>query len=89
MSYFIDLVVVGLSLGMVYSLVALGISLIYSGWSYGNDSMRIHEMSINSPVGIPIWQIKMMIPLALFMPLPPPEGARAARAAGTGRRGRS
>lgn len=31
MSYFIDLVVVGLSLGMVYALVALGISLIFSG----------------------------------------------------------
>ena len=31
MSYFVDLVVVGLSIGMVYALVALGISLIYSG----------------------------------------------------------
>jgi branched-chain amino acid transport system permease protein len=31
MSYFTDLVIVGLSLGMVYALVALGISLIYSG----------------------------------------------------------
>jgi TRAP-type mannitol/chloroaromatic compound transport system permease small subunit len=39
------------------------ISLVYSGWSYGQDSMRIHEMSINSPVGIPIWQIKMLIPV--------------------------
>jgi TRAP-type mannitol/chloroaromatic compound transport system permease small subunit len=39
------------------------ISLIYSGWSYGFDSMRIREMSINSPVGIPIWQIKMLIPV--------------------------
>ncbi|HKO67546.1 MAG TPA: TRAP transporter small permease subunit [Burkholderiaceae bacterium] len=39
------------------------ISLMYSGWSYGNDSMRIHEMSINSPIGIPIWQIKMLIPV--------------------------
>jgi TRAP-type mannitol/chloroaromatic compound transport system permease small subunit len=39
------------------------ISLIYSGWSYGNESMRIREMSINSPVGIPIWQIKMLIPV--------------------------
>jgi len=29
--YFIDLVIVGLSLGMVYGLVALGISFIYSG----------------------------------------------------------
>ena len=31
MSYFIDLVIVGLSLGMVYALVAIGISLIFSG----------------------------------------------------------
>ena len=31
MDYFIDLVIVGLSLGMVYGLVALGISFIYSG----------------------------------------------------------
>jgi branched-chain amino acid transport system permease protein len=29
--YFVDLVIVGLSVGMVYALVALGISLIYSG----------------------------------------------------------
>jgi TRAP-type mannitol/chloroaromatic compound transport system permease small subunit len=39
------------------------LSLVYSGWGYGNDAMRIHEMSINSPVGIPIWQIKMLIPV--------------------------
>jgi len=39
------------------------ISLVYSGWGYGNDAMRIHEMSINSPVGIPIWQVKMLIPV--------------------------
>ena len=31
MSYFIDLCVIGISIGMVYALVALGISLIYSG----------------------------------------------------------
>ena len=31
MQYFIDLVVVGLSLGLIYGLVALGVSLIYSG----------------------------------------------------------
>lgn len=29
--YFLDLVIIGLSIGMVYALVALGISLIYSG----------------------------------------------------------
>jgi branched-chain amino acid transport system permease protein len=31
MGYFIDLVVIGISIGMVYALVALGISLIFSG----------------------------------------------------------
>lgn len=31
LSYYLDLVIVGLSIGMVYALVALGISLIYSG----------------------------------------------------------
>ncbi len=31
MDYFIDLVIIGISIGMVYALVALGISLIYSG----------------------------------------------------------
>lgn len=31
MNYFIDLVIVGLSIGMIYALVAIGISLIYSG----------------------------------------------------------
>ncbi len=31
MDYFIDLVIIGLSIGMVYALVALGLSLIYSG----------------------------------------------------------
>ncbi len=31
MEYFIDLVIIGLSVGMVYALVALGISLIFSG----------------------------------------------------------
>ena len=39
------------------------ISMIIAGWQYAHDSMRIREMSINSPVGIPIWQIKMMIPV--------------------------
>ena len=39
------------------------ISLMYSGWQYGAESMKIFEKSINSPVGIPIWQIKMLIPV--------------------------
>ena len=40
-----------------------GISaLVYSGWLYGYDSARIFEVSVNSPAGIPIWPLKMMIP---------------------------
>ena len=31
MDYFIDLVIIGVSIGMIYALVALGISLIFSG----------------------------------------------------------
>ena len=39
------------------------ISMIIAGWHYSYDSFRMREMSINSPIGIPIWQIKMMIPV--------------------------
>ncbi|MCF8199988.1 MAG: TRAP transporter small permease subunit [Sulfuritalea sp.] len=40
------------------------IALMYAGWSYGIESMRINEVSVNSPVGVPIWQLKMIIPAA-------------------------
>lgn len=43
------------------------IALVVSGWAYGNESMRILEKSINSPVGIPIWQIKMLIPVGALL----------------------
>ena len=39
------------------------LSMIVAGWYYAYDSYRIGEMSINSPIGIPIWQIKMLIPV--------------------------
>jgi len=38
------------------------VALMYSGWLYGYDSARILESSVNSPAGIPIWPLKMMIP---------------------------
>jgi TRAP-type mannitol/chloroaromatic compound transport system permease small subunit len=38
------------------------LALVYSGWLYGYDSARILEVSVNSPAGIPIWPLKMMIP---------------------------
>lgn len=37
-------------------------ALVYSGWLYGYDSARIFEVSVNSPAGVPIWPLKMMIP---------------------------
>ena len=40
------------------------LALMYSGWSYGMESMRIGEVSVNSPVGVPIWQLKLIIPAA-------------------------
>ncbi|MGC2165522.1 MAG: TRAP transporter small permease subunit [Gallionella sp.] len=40
------------------------IALMYSGWGYAMDSMRIHEVSVNSPIGVPIWQLKLIIPSA-------------------------
>ena len=39
------------------------LALVVAGSSYGLESMRIGEMSINSPAGIPIWPLKMMIPV--------------------------
>jgi TRAP-type mannitol/chloroaromatic compound transport system permease small subunit len=39
---------------------------MYAGWDYGTESMRIREVSVNSPVGVPIWQLKMLIPFAGF-----------------------
>lgn len=40
------------------------IALIIAGWGYGTESMRIKEVSVNSPVGVPIWPLKMLIPAA-------------------------
>jgi TRAP-type mannitol/chloroaromatic compound transport system permease small subunit len=38
------------------------LALVIAGWSYGMESFRIREVSVNSPVGVPIWQLKMLIP---------------------------
>lgn len=60
MSYFIDLCVIGLSIGMVYALVALGISLIYSGldivhFAHGEIYMvgAFIGVSIHNALGLP------------------------------------
>ena len=38
------------------------LALVIAGWDYGYGSMRIREVSVNSPAGVPIWPLKMMIP---------------------------
>ena len=39
------------------------LALCIAGWSYGTESLRIQEVSVNSPAGVPIWPLKMMIPI--------------------------
>jgi TRAP-type mannitol/chloroaromatic compound transport system permease small subunit len=38
------------------------LALMYSGWAYGTEALKIREVSVNSPVGIPVWQLKLLIP---------------------------
>ncbi|MBI5717934.1 MAG: TRAP transporter small permease subunit [Burkholderiales bacterium] len=37
------------------------LALVIAGGEYGFESMRIRESSVNSPAGVPIWPLKMMI----------------------------
>lgn len=39
------------------------LALVVAGGEYGLESMRIREVSVNSPAGVPIWPLKMMIPV--------------------------
>ena len=38
------------------------LALMYAGWGYGAEALKIREVSVNSPVGIPVWQLKLLIP---------------------------
>jgi len=38
------------------------LALMYAGWSYGYEAFHIREVSVNSPAGIPVWQLKLLIP---------------------------
>jgi len=39
------------------------LALVIAGGAYGLESMRLREVSVNSPAGMPIWPLKMMIPI--------------------------
>ena len=38
------------------------LALVIAGWDYGFEAIRIREVSVNSPAGVPIWPLKAMIP---------------------------
>lgn len=40
------------------------LALVIAGWGYGREAMHLREVSVNSPVGVPVWQLKMLIPVA-------------------------
>lgn len=54
--------IVELTLYLVFFFPGI-LALVISGWGYGAESLRIREVSVNSPAGVPIWPLKMMIPL--------------------------
>ena len=39
------------------------LALVVAGWGYGFESIRLREVSVNSPAGVPIWPLKAMIPV--------------------------
>ncbi len=43
------------------------LALVIAGWDYGYESFRIKEVSVNSPIGIPIWQLKILIPFGAVL----------------------
>ena len=44
--------------------VPIVLALVIAGWGYAHESFVIREVSVNSPVGVPIWPLKMLIPAA-------------------------
>lgn len=43
------------------------LALMYSGWIFGRMSWQFRELSIFSPAGIPVFPLKMLIPVAGFL----------------------
>jgi len=40
------------------------LALVFSGLAYGLNAASIREVSVNSPVGVPVWPLKLIIPAA-------------------------
>jgi TRAP-type mannitol/chloroaromatic compound transport system permease small subunit len=43
------------------------VSLMIAGSGYAYEAFKIREMSVNSPIGVPVWPLKMLIPAAGVM----------------------
>jgi TRAP-type mannitol/chloroaromatic compound transport system permease small subunit len=56
----------GLTLYILFFMPAV-LAFIYAGWPYAMMSVRFKEVSIFSPAGIPIFPLKMLIPVAGLM----------------------
>lgn len=55
----------GLELVLYFIFFFPGIlALVFAGWKYAARSWRYHEVSINSPAGVPIYQFKTVIAVA-------------------------
>jgi TRAP-type mannitol/chloroaromatic compound transport system permease small subunit len=37
------------------------LAMVFTGAGYGFEAMRIQEASVNSPAGVPVWPLKMLI----------------------------
>jgi TRAP-type mannitol/chloroaromatic compound transport system permease small subunit len=37
------------------------LAMVFTGAAYGFEAMRIQEASVNSPAGVPVWPLKMLI----------------------------
>ncbi len=40
------------------------LALVFYGFDYASDAIRLKEVSVYSPVGMPVWPLKMLIPIA-------------------------
>ena len=51
---------VDLTLYVIFFFPAI-FAMVFTGSQYGFESMRILESSVNSPAGVPVWPLKMVI----------------------------
>jgi TRAP-type mannitol/chloroaromatic compound transport system permease small subunit len=43
------------------------VSFMFAGGIYAYEAFHLREVSVNSPAGVPVWPLKMLIPVAGFL----------------------